>query len=592
MTRYHRTRRAVASLSLIVAVFSPGHAQTPPPGPDTTPPAVANFTVGATTPTSVAFQITFSETVAGGDATDFTAVTTGGATATIGAVTGTGAAYTVPVSFTGTGTVQLNLKATGTAIVDAANLPLTTGASSPVFTITGGGTTSGAQVTSVTPPPNGTYGKNDVLTFALRFSGNVTVTTPAAGVNPAGKATDEDDDDDGSPYFTWNAAPAAAAVRGGPRKVQYQSGSGTDTLTFRLKVHNGDVAPAGIQLGNTIILDGAQLRDASGGALAAQNLTLPWTQNPLTGVILDAAKPGNGNSGNANAGNNGNGKGKGRMDRLVNLSSRLRVTGGDASRSVVAGFVVLGETPKEILIRAIGPGLAGFGVRDALGQPTLVLRDSTGKVVAENDGWKNQPEISSAGDKIGAFKLPNGSRDAALLVTLSPGSYTAQVTANGNGLTLLEVYDTVAGEDLATEQIVNISTRGFVGIGDDAIVAGFVVTGSTPKRVLIRGIGPALTGFGVPGALGDPVLRLFRAGTTDPIAQNDNWETPQGIGSQAAATAAEITAAATAAGAFPFATGSKDAAIVVTLAAGNYSAILSGANNTTGAGMIEVYELP
>jgi hypothetical protein len=231
-------------------------------------------------------------------------------------------------------------------------------------------------------------------------------------------------------------------------------------------------------------------------------------------------------------------------------------------------------------------------VRDSLGQPVLVLRDSTGKTVAENDGWKNSSDISAAGDKVGAFRLNNGSRDAALLVTLTPGAYTAQVTANGNGIVLLEVYDMVSGTQLSTEQIVNISTRGFVGTGDDVLVAGFVVTGSTPKRVLIRGIGPALAAFGVPGVLQDPVLRLYSANGTNPIAQNDNWEAPQPIGAQVAATAAQITAASTAAGAFPLGAGGKDAAMIVTLPAGNYSAVVSGASNGTGAGLVEVYELP
>jgi len=260
---------------------------------------------------------------------------------------------------------------------------------------------------------------------------------------------------------------------------------------------------------------------------------------------------------------------------------------------VVAGFVVTGQAPKQILIRGIGPGLAGFGVRDALAQPVLTLRDSTGRIVAENDGWRNQPDISAAGDRVGAFKLGNGSRDAALLVSLAPGAYTAQVTANGNGLVLVEVYDTVSGTELVTELIANISTRGFVGTGEDVLVAGFVVTGNASKRVLIRGVGPALAAFGVPGTLVDPVLKLYSAGGANPIAQNDNWETPQPINAgQIVPTAAEIVAASMAAGAFPLPAGGKDASMVVTLTPGNYSAVLSGANNGTGSGLVEVYELP
>jgi hypothetical protein len=459
-------------------------------------------------------------------------------------------------------------------------------------------------VIGVTAPPNGTYEKNDVLTFVVRFNGNVTLSGSGDDKkkdDDKNKKDDDDDDDDddeddddSSAYFTW----AAVGGSGDSGKAHYVSGSGTNALTFRLKVHNGDMAPAGILLGNVIRLDDTVIRDASGVALDAQRLTLPWTQNPLTGIIFNAPKPGNGNDnpGNngGNNGNNGNGKAKGkaRNDRLVNLSSRLRVTGGDASRAVVAGFVVTGDASKQVLIRAVGPGLASFGVRESLSQPVLVLRDATGKTVAENDGWKNHPDILSAGDKVGAFKLIGNSRDAALLVTLAPGAYTTQVTANGNGIVLLEVYDTVSGSELTTESIVNISTRGFVGTGEDVLVAGFVVTGNTPKRVLIRGIGPTLAAFGVPGALTDPVLRLFAASGANAIAQNDNWEVPQPIGAQTVPSAADIAAASAEVGAFPLGTGGKDAVLMVTLPAGSYSAVISGLNNATGAGLVEVYELP
>lgn len=280
-------------------------------------------------------------------------------------------------------------------------------------------------------------------------------------------------------------------------------------------------------------------------------------------------------------------------DRLANLSSRLRVTGGDANRSVIAGFVVTGLTTKQVLVRAVGPGLRSFGIGDALANPRLIIRDSSGAIVAENEGWNDSAAISAAADKVGAFKLNPGSRDAAALVSLPPGTYTAQVTANGNGVTLVEVYDATDGATLTTEQIVNISTRGFVDTGEGQLVAGFVIAGNAPKRVLIRGIGPALTAFGVTGAVADPVLKLYASGRTSPVAQNDNWETAQPVtGGATPATAAEITAAGTATGAFPFATGSKDAAILVTLPPGAYSAVMSGAADSTGAGLVEVYELP
>jgi sugar lactone lactonase YvrE len=280
-------------------------------------------------------------------------------------------------------------------------------------------------------------------------------------------------------------------------------------------------------------------------------------------------------------------------DRLVNISSRLGVRGGDASRSFIAGFVVTGTTSKQMLIRAVGPGLGNFGVQGALSRPRLQLYDSTGKLIAQNAGWSNNTDISAAGDKVGAFKLAAGSLDAALLVTLAPGGYTAQLDANGGeGVALIEVYDVAANDTVPTKQLVNISTRGFADVGDKALVGGFVVSGNQPKRLLVRGIGPALTPFGVTGSLADPVLKIYAANGTL-IAQNDNWGTPQPIdNTQIAASAADVTAAASASGAFPLPSGSKDAAIVITLAPGAYTAIVSGANNTTGAALVEVYEIP
>lgn len=579
---YYNTRVQVFDLTVPPTTTPPPTIPptTPPPsgGGDTTAPTVSALTIASSTTSSVTYQITFSETVSGVNAADFTATTAGGATATVGTVGGSGAVYTIPVSFTGTGTVQLRLNATGTGIVDASGNAIATGATGPTHTIgssTGGGTASGTTIVGVAVPPNGRYEKNDTLTFIVRFSGNVFVRTS----DDDGRRGGDDDDDEDGPYFTWTAV-TSAGQSGSDGRVLYHSGSGSSTLTFRLKVHNGDTAPNGIRLGTTLVLPaGAQLRDANNVALAASALALTWAQNPLTGIVLDAAKE-------------NHGKGRDPEDRIANLSSRLRVTGGDAQRSAIAGFVVTGNLPKAILIRAIGPGLASFGIRDGLASPRLEVRDSTGKLIAGNDGWGNSGEIELAGDRVGAFRLNRGSRDAALLLALMPGAYTAQVAANGNGMVLLEIYDATTGAQLSAEQIVNISTRGFVDTGDGDLVAGFVIAGKTPKKVLIRGIGPGLKAFGLTSAVSDPVLKLYASNSSAPIAQNDNWGTPLAAGSTfTPATAAEITAATTATGAFPLANGSKDAALLITLPPGNYTASVTGANNGTGAGLVEVYEV-
>lgn len=280
------------------------------------------------------------------------------------------------------------------------------------------------------------------------------------------------------------------------------------------------------------------------------------------------------------------------VPRLINISSRLKVSKGDANGASIAGFVVTGTAPKQILIRAVGPSLSAFHLNSPLADPTLKLFDSTGKLVASNSGWSDDAKIKAAGDGVGAFDLNAGSKDAALLVTLQPGAYTAQVqSADNTGTVLIEVYDVSANAAVPTKQLINISTRGYVGTGDDVLIAGFAVSGNEPKQVLVRGVGPTLSTFKVAGALSDPILTIYDAKGTV-VAKNDNWGTPLQVASETPATAAQIMAADTATGAFALQSGSKDAAVVLTLQPGQYSAIVTGANGATGSAMVEVYEIP
>jgi hypothetical protein len=341
------------------------------------------------------------------------------------------------------------------------------------------------------------------------------------------------------------------------------------------------VTPFGVTSGTgTITADGAvDITTSSGGSIIG-NID-------GTGALRGTLR-----TGTTTAALVGLSEGTNRSDRLVNLSSRLRVVSGDASRSVIAGFVVSGTESKQVLVRAIGPGLTAFGVTGALANPRLQLYNGS-TLVAENDDWSNSTDVAATGDSVGAFKLNNSSRDSALVANLAPGAYTAVVSGvGGDGVALIEVYDAASNTALAAPQLVNISTRGYVDTGEGNLIAGFVVTGNAPKRVLIRGIGPGLSQFNVPGVVADPVLRLYAAGSSTVIAENDNWSTPQAINaSQIAATATEVASASSASGAFPLPANSRDAAIVITLEPGQYSAVVSGLNNATGAGLVEVYEL-
>ena len=171
-----------------------------------------------------------------------------------------------------------------------------------------------------------------------------------------------------------------------------------------------------------------------------------------------------------------------------------------------------------------------------------------------------------------------------LLVTLEPGSYTAVVSGENDtaGVALVEVYD-VSENATAGQRIVNLASRGGAGSGDDTLTAGFFITGAVPKRVLLRGVGPALGAFGVAGTLADPTLKLFnQAGTV--VATNDNW------GDTADAPA--IASTAPAVGAFALPPEGRDAALLLNLAPGLYTVQVGAPAGTSGAALVEIYEVP
>lgn len=271
------------------------------------------------------------------------------------------------------------------------------------------------------------------------------------------------------------------------------------------------------------------------------------------------------------------------IERLASLSTRG--IAGSADRTMIAGFAIAGSGPKEVLIRAVGPALTGFGVPGVLANPRLRLFQGA-TVVMENDDWSSggfSLQIADTTARLSAFPLPAGSADAALLVRLDPGVYTAHVTTDNSaaGVALIEVYDTTAGGGGA--RLISVSTRGNVGSGDNALIVGLAITGNAAKRVLIRGVGAALGDFGVSGTLGDPILSLYNKDGVV-IAQNDNWSS----GTDAAA----IAAAASQVQAFPLVQGSKDAALLLYLAPGSYTAIVRGVGDTTGVALVEAYEVP
>ena len=264
--------------------------------------------------------------------------------------------------------------------------------------------------------------------------------------------------------------------------------------------------------------------------------------------------------------------------RLTNIATRAGT--GPGENTLTAGFVITGAATKTVLVRGIGPGLSVFGLTGLLPNPKLTLFDAAGKTIATNDDFVSSATPNGLVSAVSAFPLSN-SRDAALVSQLPSGSYTVQLTDSGagSGVALVEVYEA----DDNSNRIVNLSSRAFVGTGASIAIGGISVQGEKPRQFLIRGVGPALRAFGVNGALGDPVLTLTTAlGTI--VATNDDWGS--------ATNAFEIITTSATVGAFALPPGSKDSALLISLAPGNYTALISGANNNTGIALVEVYEVP
>ncbi|MBS0659510.1 MAG: peptidylprolyl isomerase [Verrucomicrobia bacterium] len=257
---------------------------------------------------------------------------------------------------------------------------------------------------------------------------------------------------------------------------------------------------------------------------------------------------------------------------LANISTRAAV--GSGENVLIGGFVIRGSA-KRVLIRALGPSLIPFGVTNAISDPQITLQQGQ-TVIASNDNWKStqQADIQATGF------APSNDSEAALIATLQPGSYTPIVSGVGGatGVSIVEVYELSTNE---SPQLINISTRGRVGTGTEVMIGGFVIGGTTPKKVLVRVAGPSLTQFGVTGALADPTLELNSGGRV--IASNNDYQvlpdgSPNPDGPAIAASGFQPADV-------------HESAIIATLAPGSYTAIVRGVNDTQGVAIVEVYDL-
>ncbi len=256
--------------------------------------------------------------------------------------------------------------------------------------------------------------------------------------------------------------------------------------------------------------------------------------------------------------------------KAVNLATRVFVDTGE--RISIAGFIITGTVPKKVLIRGIGPSLAANGVPTPLSNPTLTLNDSTGKVLMANDDWKTSTDAAAI---MNTGIAPKNDLESAIIASLPPGNYTASLAGKDGGIGngLVEVYDLASGSN---STLANVSTRGFVGAGDNAMIGGFIVGSGDNPIVVVRAIGPTLSATGIASPLLDPTVELHDQNGAV-LAFNDNWKNgqPQSV------IAAQLAPS-----------DDREAVIVAFTPPGNYTAVVRGKADTTGVALVEVYRLP
>ncbi|MEY2584445.1 MAG: hypothetical protein QOD80_471, partial [Verrucomicrobiota bacterium] len=261
------------------------------------------------------------------------------------------------------------------------------------------------------------------------------------------------------------------------------------------------------------------------------------------------------------------------MGQLLNIATRLRVQTGD--NVLIGGFIISGTDPKKVMVRGIGPSLAGFGIADPLADPTLEVHDSA-NTLATNDDWKLRTDNSSQEAEIEASQLaPTNDKESAIVRTLPANNagYTAVLRGKNNstGIGVVEAYDL---DVAANSRLANISTRGLVESGDNVLIGGIIASKGLTK-VVVRAIGPSLASFGITNPLMDPTLELYDDSGT-PIAINDDWQTSQKEDIEESTLTPND---------------SRESAIFAALPAGNYTAVVRGKDGATGIAVVEAYNV-
>jgi len=403
---------------------------------------------------------------------------------------------------------------------------------------------------------NGGVGVRSNFATGSRIEGNSIFSNGSLGIdqNAIGVSLNDFGDLDGIQNFPKITAVTTTATNANI----VGTFSSRPNTAYRLEFFgNTEADPSGFGEGQVFLGATDVTSDGAGGA--AFDVTFPLTDPVLTFVATAIDADGDSSEFSHAFG-----------IKLQNISTRLGVLTGE--NVLIGGFIITGDSPKQVVVRAIGPALGSAGLEGALEDPVLELHEASGMVVT-NDNWKDtqQPEIEATGLQ------PNNDLESAIVATLDPGPHTAIVTGKGGGtgIGLVEVYDidAVLGPILA-----NISTRGFVDMGDNVMIGGFIVgpTATGLADVLIRAIGPSLGDFGIANPLLDPLLELHDSNGAI-LTTNDNWKDTQ----QTEIEATELQP-----------TDDSESAILQTLSPGAYTAIVRGVDDTTGVGLVEVYNLP
>jgi hypothetical protein len=263
------------------------------------------------------------------------------------------------------------------------------------------------------------------------------------------------------------------------------------------------------------------------------------------------------------------------LAQALNISTRARVGIGDGV--TIGGFIINGNADKPVVLRGLGPSLAGAGVppNEVLLDPVLKLYRSDGSLMTQNDNWRDDPLTRALIE--GTQYQPTNDRESVIVATLPSGAYTAVVTGTGQsgGIGLMEIYDS---SQAAASELANISTRGFVQSENGVMIGGFIL-GRNPGniRVAVRGVGPSLSQFGLGNLLADPVLELHD-GNGAILVSNDNWQDNP-------ASAAELAAHGLAL------QHPNESGLFESLPPGAFTAVLAGKNSGSGIGLVEIYNV-